>query len=42
MSGEKSDANFRLYFLPPPYADGPYGHPDILFFIVGGSLGISF
>ena len=39
---QSNKINFRLYFLPPPYADGPYGHPDILFFIVGGSLGISF
>lgn len=39
---QSNKINFRLYFLPPPYADGPFGHPDILFFIVGASLGISF
>jgi len=39
---QSNKINFRLYFLPPPYADGPLGHPDILFSIVGGSIGISF
>ncbi len=39
---QSNKINFRLYFLPPPYADGPWGHPDIVFVIAGGSIGISF
>ena len=39
---QSNKINFRLYFLPPPFEDGPLGHTDIYFYIVGGSLGISF
>ena len=39
---QSNKINFRLYFLTPPFEDGPLGHPDIYFYIVGGSLGISF
>ena len=39
---QSNKINFRLYFLPPPYADGPSGQPDIIFSVFGVSVGTSF